>query len=268
MLSRKMAVSDIFYPENKIILKEMIDDFFDNINQDFDIINPKALVCPHAGYIYSGQVASYSYKLLQKNIKTIPKTIVLLCPTHYVDFLGVSVGLYDELETPFGNLKVDKKLGENLLTNYPEFFKTNFESQDKEHSMEVQLPLLKYIIGEQDIKILPLVFGQINPLEIGYILNDILKEKNVFIIVSSDLSHYKDYNTATNLDKKSINSFLSKDLKDIINNADACGLYPWLCLDQIAILNNWDVKLLKYLNSGDTTGSKDKVVGYSSLVYY
>ncbi|MDD5769429.1 MAG: AmmeMemoRadiSam system protein B [Candidatus Gracilibacteria bacterium] len=268
MLSRKMSFAGMFYPGNKIELKKMIDIFFDNINEKIDIQKPKALVCPHAGYIYSGQVASYSYELLQRNLKNIPKTIVLLCPTHYVNFFGVSVGSYEKLKTPFGDLEVDKKLAEKLLTNYPNYFVNNFEAQDKEHSLEVQLPFLKYILQERNVKILPLIFGQINPLEIGEILSKILKENEIFFIVSSDLSHYNSYEVAKDLDKKTINSFISKDINNVINEADACGIYPWLCLEKIAILNNWNVKLLKYQNSGDTAGDKQKVVGYSSLVYY
>lgn len=268
MISRKMTVSDKFYPWDKTELKNMIDTFLKNTELKIDIPPPKAFVCPHAWYIYSWQVASYSYKLLQYNLENIPETIILLCPSHYVNFFWVSIWLYDKLDTPFWLLDVDTKLWEELLTNYQGIFKLNYEAQDKEHSLEVQLPFLKYIIWKKNIKILPLIFWDINPIEIWIILNNLLKERDVFFIVSSDLSHYKNYDKALELDTKTIDSFLSKNLNTIINNADACGLYPWICLEKIAILNNWKIKLLKYLNSWDTSWNKNEVVGYSSLVYY
>ncbi len=267
MLSRKMSVSDTFYPWDKNILKNMINDFFEKVTFDFKKV-PKALVCPHAWYIYSWQTASYSYKLLQENLDKIPKTIILLCPSHYVEFKWVSVWIYDKLKTPFWDLEVDKDLARNLLKNYSEYFLTNYEALDKEHSLEVQLPFLKYIIKDKDFKILPLVFWDVNPFKIWEILNAISKDNRIFFIVSSDLSHYLEYSDACDVDKNTIDSFLSKDNKEIFENAEACWIYPWLSINEIANINNWKTELLKYQNSWDTAWGKDRVVGYGSLVYY
>ncbi|MDD5213141.1 MAG: AmmeMemoRadiSam system protein B [Candidatus Gracilibacteria bacterium] len=268
MLSREMSVSNMFYSSDKYYLEKKFRDFFSNIKSVLIPRKIKALVCPHAGYVYSGQVASHSYKLLEKELEQIPKTIVLLCPSHYVNFKGVSVGLYDKLKTPFGDLEVDKILGENLLGNYPTYFTLNYKASNGEHSMEVQLPFLKYIIKDKKIKILPLVFGEIDSIKIGEILDNVFKKYPMLFIVSSDLNHYFSYDDAIKCDKKSISAVLSENTDKIIANVEACGVGPWLALNQIASRNKWKRKLLKYQNSGDTAGGKDEVVGYASLAYF
>lgn len=268
MVTREMAVSNLFYSADKYYLEKKFRDFFSWIKSIFIPRKPKALVCPHAGYIYSWQVASYSYKLLEHDLGKIPHTIVLLCPSHYVNFKWVSVWLYDMLKTPFWDLEVDKLLAEKLLNDYPEHFTLNYKANNGEHSMEVQLPFLKYIIKDKNFKILPLIFWYSDPVIIWWILDEISKKYPLFYIVSSDLSHYMPYENAVKMDKKTINSFLSEDTQKIVNNAEACWVYPWLALNEIASRNKWQAKLLKYQNSWDTAWGKEQVVGYASLAYF
>lgn len=268
MFNRKTTVAWIFYPSDKNELKWLINNFMDNISTAEKIKDLKAVVCPHAWYIYSWQVAAYSYKTIQDNLDSISKkTIILLCPSHFVSLNKVAVWLYDELETPLGNLCVNKKLWDELINSYPDYFTENFEAFEQEHSLEVQLPFLKYIFWEKDIKILPLIFWWVDFKEIWKMLDLFYKREDLFFIVSSDLSHYKKYNEATTIDLNTLTTFLTTNSLIIAESADACWIYPWITLNEIATLNNWNPKLLKYLNSWDTAWDRDRVVGYASVIY-
>lgn len=264
---RKEAVANMFYPADKTELKAMIRSFLAKVKLKEKYENTKAVVCPHAWYIYSGEIAAYSYKAIEENWENIPPTFVLLWPSHHNLFSWVSIWMYEAYSTPFWNIEVDLELWKDLINRFPEVFNELKEPHLKEHSLEVQLPFLKYISKWNDFKILPMIFWEVNPLLVWKMLNEILKEKDFFIIVSSDLSHYKPYNEAKEIDSKTIESFLSEDIDKIINNADACWAIPWVCLNEIAKLNNWKAKLLNYKNSWDTAWDKNRVVWYASLIY-
>ena len=268
MLIRKQTVANMFYPWDKRELLIMLNDFFNNTFIKWNNTFIKAVVCPHAWYVYSWETATYSYKIIKENWNDIKKkTIVLLCPSHYVNFGKVSVWLYDELETPLWNIKVDKKLWKKLINKFPEKFISDLTPHEKEHSLEVQLPFLKFIAWKDNFKVLPLVFWQTNPIEVWSILSGILKEEDIFLIVTSDLSHYENYTEAKQKDQITINNFLSLNTDNIILCSKACWINPWLALNEIARQNNWTPKLINYMNSWDTAWNKDKVVGYASVAY-
>jgi len=157
-------------------------------------------------------------------------------------------------------------LGKKLINEYPDYFSFIPAAFEQEHSYEVQLPFLQYIskfkFSNLKFKILPLVFGNVNPIEIGNILFELSKKEEIFFIVSSDLSHFMTYDSAVKIDEETINDFVDKDIDKIVHEAEACGIHPRLALTQIAIQAKWKPELLKYLNSGDTAGDKSRVVGY------
>jgi len=262
---KKANVAGMFYPADVGELEDMISKYLDAADgsgkQDL-----KAIVAPHAGYVYSGPAASYAYKAIQENWEDIPKTFVVMAPSHHAWFANASVWLYDEFEIPNGNIKVNKKLCEELINNYPECFSFVEEAYAQEHALEVQLPFLQHIAqGEFDI--VPLVFWDGDAVKIWDCLQKFAEKNNLFFIVSSDLSHFMPYDTANKVDEISLNNFVNKDLEKIATSSDACGIKPWTALTEIAIKNNWTPKLLKHENSGDTAGDKSKVVGYASLIY-
>ena len=267
MSKRKEAVAGMFYPSNKIELENMIKSYLDKVELKEKLDSIKAVVCPHAWYIYSWEIAAYSYKAIEKNWDNIPKTFVILWPSHYSYFSWVSVWMYDYFSTPLWDIEVDKSLWEDLMNKYPDIFNNFEEAHIKEHSLEVQLPFLKYISAWRDFKILPMIFWEVDPIIVWEILNELKKENDFFIIVSSDLSHYKSYDEAIELDDRTLKSFMWEKLEDIKNDAEACWVAPWICLNQIAKLNNWKVELLDYRNSWDTSWTKEQVVGYASLIY-
>ncbi len=257
-----------FYPENPDVLQSEIAKLFRNADEinTKDIKKFHGIVSPHAGYIYSGQVAAYGYRLIQDNLEKISKTFILLCPSHFEYFKGVAVWMFDEFETPIWNLKVNINLAQKLLDKYPDNFINSPIIFEKEHSLETQLPFIRYISDK--IQILPLIYWETNVIEIWNILSKISDEEDTFFIVSTDLSHYEEYEKACKIDADTIQAFLSKDIKTITTTMWACWTHPWLSLTQISIKKNWEVKLLKYLNSGDTAWGKERVVWYGSILYY
>ncbi len=267
-------VAGAFYPSDKTKLLSLLDSFFANVKIDKEIKDLKAIVAPHAGYIYSGQVAAYSYTILQEylkfkisNSKFQISTFVILAPSHYEYFEGVSVGVFDKFETPLGTIDTDMELGKKLINQYPDTFSFVPAAFDQEHSYEVQLPFLQYIATGK-YKILPLIFWNVNPIQVGDILFELSKKKEMFFIVSSDLSHFMEYSNAVKTDEDTLNDFIEKDITKIVNEADACGIHPRLALTEIAIKAKRKPELLKYLNSWDTAWDKSRVVGYGSVIYH
>jgi len=167
-------VADQFYPGDKQQLTQMLDGFFANIKKEKKFKNLKAIVAPHAGYIYSGQVAAYSYQVLKEHLEEIKDkdiTFVIMAPSHYEYFEGVSIGLYDAFETPLGRISVDKELGKKLIDSHPKYFSFNEAAYEQEHALEVQLPFLQYIFHNlesriQNLKLLPMIFGNTDPIEV------------------------------------------------------------------------------------------------------
>lgn len=265
-------VAGAFYPADKATIISMLDSFFNNIKIDKEIDNLKAIVAPHAWYIFSWPVAAYSYQTVKDHWKKIPKTFIIMAPSHYEYFEWISVWLFEKFETPLGTLETDRELGKKLINQYPDFFSFVPTAFNQEHSYEVQLPFLQYIsksqIPNSTFKILPLVFGNVNPIQVGDILFELSKKEKIFFIVSSDLSHFMEYSNAVKTDEETLNDFVEKDREKIVNEADACGIHPRLALTEIAIKAKWKPKVLKYLNSWDTAWDKSRVVGYSAVAYY
>ncbi len=265
MKIRPMAVAWGFYPAHPQVLKQMLDEFFEAAQVSLEK-KPESAQAPHAGYIYSWIVAAYTYKAMAQHLKDLPSNIVILAPSHYAAFEGVSVGLFEELQTPLSSLRGNPELWELLLREHPGLFVGYQEPQLPEHAVETQLPFLRYIFDLvwEEKPVLPLVFGQVDIVAVGEVL---ARLDDTFFVVSSDLSHYLPYEEAILKDQRTLEAFLSQDLQAIIEGADACGKRPWTALTVVSLLKKRQPKLLKYLNSWDTAGDKSRVVGYSSVVY-
>lgn len=265
---RPLAVAGQFYPASKVVLEQMFEQFFADVNlPNEDYSKLKAVVAPHAWYIYSWPIAAYSYKAIKKALDYIPKNILILAPSHYEGFVWVSIWLFEKYDTLFWTLNWNIDLAKDLLKNYPDYFIDFPQAQLPEHALEVQLPFLRYILKDRvnEFKVLSLVFGQVDVVKVGEILANL---NDVFIIVSSDLSHYLPYNQAIEKDKETLQAFLSKNFEAIAQKADACWIYPWASLDIIALKKNYKPVLFKYANSWDTAWDKSAVVGYASVGYF
>jgi len=259
---RHPIVAGTFYPDNPEILKKMIQGFLDNATVEKHKSPVKAIIVPHAGYIYSGPVAAYAFKL----IENCPyEKIFLLGPSHNFSFDNLVSCAKKYWQTPLGKVEILSKDDFPKLKQKKEIIESS-EIHQPEHSLEVQLPFLQTVLG--DFKIFPLLTGNIiNYKKISDILMSIYDEKTLFLI-SSDLSHYLPYSEAKMIDKVTIDAILANDIERFNEYGNACGKTSIEILLNIAHKKQWKSKLLCAMNSGETSGDKNQVVGYASIIFY
>ena len=230
-----------------------------------------ALISPHAGYMYSGQVAAHAYKLLEGKKYDI---VVIVSPSHRAYFQGASVYPMGGYRTPLGIVPVAEEITEALMKKSPHI---DFipQAHSQEHSLEIQLPFLQVVL--KDFRLVPIVMGQQDlPMckELGAAIADVIKGKNALLIASTDLSHFHTYDEAVALDRKfvqNVDAFdpegLSKALKG--GQCEACGGGPVVAVMLAAQALGADKsEVLNYANSGDVTGDHDRVVGYMAGALY
>lgn len=246
----------MFYPGNPEVLKKTVRKFIDDA-KEFDLPNLKALICPHAGYQYSGPIAGFSYRQLKK-IQKKPSAFFLIGPSHYA-YIDVSVGNFEAYETPIGPIKVNQKICGELIKSGLPFIP---ETHTNEHCLEVQLPFLKSVCPEAEI--VPILCGSISPDELVGKLDHYFQNPDCFFIISSDFSHYLSYEDAILRDKHSLKIIESANIANE-NQIDACGVIGIRMIMRLAKKYGYKIKLLDYRNSGDTAGDKKGVVGYGAL---
>jgi len=259
---RQPAVAGRFYPETKTELQTVVNQHLDTALCASDAPVPKAIIAPHAGFIYSGAVAASVYALL-KPVKNTIKRVVLLGPCHRVGITGLALSAADAFSTPLGDVDIDHNQDSAIL-NYEQvqiFDKTH----EQEHSLEVHLPFLQTVLS--DFKLIPLVVGETAPEKVWDILNLLWGGDETLIVISSDLSHFHDYETAVTLDKATATAIENLSPQDI-SSGGACGRFPIAGLLVGAALKNLTVETLDLRNSGDTAGPKEKVVGYGAWAFY
>lgn len=257
---RKPAVAGSFYPADPKQLDRMVDELLAMASRP-PTQPPKAVVAPHAGYVYSGPVAAYSFRTLEPLAGTSP-TVFLMGPAHYLAFEGVSTGSYTYWETPLGQVPVDTERVGELLERSALFTSTD-EPHQPEHSLEVELPFLQAVLG--DFRLVPLLFGITNPLAIAGQLQAVLRPGDL-VVVSTDLSHYHPDEEARKLDAATLEAALALDAPALLKH-EACGRHPWAALTALAAGRSWRPELLAYATSGDTSGDRTRVVGYAALRY-
>ncbi len=260
MKVRDAVVAGAFYPADKEELKMMVKQFIAAAPL-LQIPCITTIIAPHAGYIYSGPVAGYSYRQLDNLDKSKHWTIFLIGPSHYSYFKGVSVGLFDIYKTPLGVVNVSKTT-KKLLSK--EDFHFILEAHLEEHSLEVQLPFLQVALPH--FEIVPIITGDISPNYLGTALANYAPENSIFL-VSSDLSHYHSYETARDLDSHCNDAVEKLSLKELAI-CEACGKVGIATVIYLAKKNKWKSKVLHYATSGDVVGSKTQVVGYGAYVFY
>jgi MEMO1 family protein len=258
MSIRKSVVSGSFYPEKKEEILKYIN-HFNSVKTNLETFeNIKAIIVPHAGYIYSGFTANLAYKsVLKKSFKRI----VVFGPSHKVYLKGASVALYDEYETPLGNLKIDKEFSQNLIDKY-DFLDFNVECEF-EHSTETQAPFIKHYFGE--VQLVEIVYGEIDYEDLSKVIDEVLTDVDNFVIISTDLSHFYTQEEANKKDNICLNAIDKKDL-EMFDYCEACGKTGVKALINWAIKNNYETKVLNYCTSADVTKDKSRVVGYTSAL--
>jgi AmmeMemoRadiSam system protein B len=219
---------------------------------------PKAVIVPHAGYIYSGPVAASAYAQLIPYRSVITR-VILLGPCHRVPLRGLATPSADNFETPLGSIPVDHDAINDILA-LPQVIEYDLTHQ-QEHSLEVQLPFLQEVLDQ--FTLVPLVVGDTTAEEISEVLELLWGGSETLIVISSDLSHYHDYATAQSMDGLTCKAIEALDGRSI-SHEQACGRNPLLGLLMSAQRHNMKVTTLDLRNSGDTAGSKDQVVGYGA----
>jgi AmmeMemoRadiSam system protein B len=250
-------VAGAFYPDDAAELASMVDGFLAKA-EPAPLQNLRGMVCPHAGFVYSGPTAAYCYKLLQG--LTVDH-VAILAPSHRVAFVGVSIPEVDAYRTPLGLVLVSEQV-KHFANQGP--FIYNPQAHAQEHSLEVQLPFLQRVL--QGTKIIPMVFGEANVAEVARRLGQHLGPKSI-VVASSDLSHYHPYEVAQRLDRSAIDAILSLDVEGL-RDQEVCGKWPVAALMLLAKQKGRKATLLDYRNSGDTAGSKAQVVGYAAIAFY
>ncbi|MDH3319662.1 MAG: AmmeMemoRadiSam system protein B [Betaproteobacteria bacterium] len=259
---RPAAVAGMFYPRDALVLQREVADLIDGVeNLAPRFGHPKALIVPHAGYIYSGPVAARAYDELAAG-RGIVKRVVLLGPVHRVPVRGLALPGVDAFETPLGRVPVDAQ-GVRTLAPYRQVV-TSPAAHAAEHSLEVQLPFLQKMLGE--FALVPLAVGEARPQEVREVIERLWGGPETLFVVSTDLSHYHPYDQARLIDQSTLARIATFDTD--INHEEACGATPLNGFLAAAKARGLSIRLLGACNSGDTAGGKDRVVGYSSFALY
>ncbi len=256
---RQPAVAGTFYPRNPRELAQTIDTLLAGARSDAPA--PKAIIAPHAGYIYSGAVAARVYARVRNGRDSIHR-VILLGPSHRVPLRGIAACSAPAYLTPLGEVSIDREAVNSIAPLKQ--VQLNDQAHAFEHSLEVHLPFLQRVLDE--FTLVPLVVGEARPEEVHEVLNVLWGGAETLIVVSSDLSHYHDYATAQRLDRATSEAIVEL-LPDRIRYEDACGRNPVSGLLLTARLRGLHAELIDLRNSGDTAGPKDHVVGYGAYAF-
>jgi AmmeMemoRadiSam system protein B len=268
---RKSAIAGSWYPGNPSVLRNDIEKYFRSVGDvqvDREIVG---IIAPHAGYVYSGQIAAYAYKLICGNNYDV---VIVIGPSHRHAFHGVSIYGRGGYETPLGIVPVDEVLSLDIKA-LSKVVQDIPAAHLQEHSVEIQLPFLQVALGH--FHFVPLVMGDQSVdtcRELAEVIYQATRSKKTLVVGSSDLSHFHNYNAATKLDAVVLQHLKDADatglLKSLAGEAtEACGGGPMVVAMLVAgKMGANKARLLKYANSGDVTGDKSSVVGYAAAVYY
>jgi MEMO1 family protein len=270
---RAPAVAGAFYPSDPAQLSQVLDALLAGAKAHTVEGELRAILCPHAGYVYSGPIAAEAYRLLPGHSY---ETVVVLAPSHYALFRGASVIAEDSYRTPLGDVPVSPKarqwakaapfvLEPKCPVQSPQTRQVAEATPETfEHSGEVQVPFLQKTL--QNFSLISIVTGEVDPEKLARALADRLDDRTL-LVVSTDLSHYHPYEDARQLDTSCVNGILALD-PAAVKTESACGRTGVLTLLELAKLKGWKAKLVDYRNSGDTAGNKDGVVGYAAIAFY
>lgn len=259
---RSAAVAGTFYPAYSKVLAQDLSVLLSagqtRISRTAQ--TPKAIIVPHAGYIYSGAIAASAYACLLA-ARSVIKRVVLLGPVHRVPVRGLALPGADVFTTPLGDVPIDQDAVSSLANMRQVVESPSAHAQ--EHSLEVQLPFLQHIL--EDFRLVPLAVGDATPEEVAQVLERLWGGPETLIVVSSDLSHFLPYDVAQRADGNTAEQIL--DLRESLSHGQACGGTPVNGLLLAAKRHRLKPQLLDLRNSGDTAGDKDRVVGYASFAF-
>ena len=259
---RSAAVAGMFYPGDAGTLAKELDELFGGVEETEPQLGfPKALIVPHAGYIYSGGVAAHAYEALAP-ARGIVRRVVMLGPVHRVPVRGLAIPSDEAFATPLGLVPIDRAALDQVR-NLPQVV-TSDRAHLQEHALEVQLPFLQRQLG--NFALVPFAVGEASVREVAQVVERLWGARETLIVISTDLSHYHPYGEARAIDGATlgrIGSFATD-----VHHEEACGATPLNGFLALAKARNLSIRLLAACNSGDTAGGKGQVVGYSAFALY
>ncbi|MDR2566140.1 MAG: AmmeMemoRadiSam system protein B [Bifidobacteriaceae bacterium] len=259
---RLPAVAGLFYPDRPDELSAQVDTLLAEARREPSAVDArvpvKALIAPHAGYVYSGPTAAIGYAALGGGYERV----VLLGPCHHVGTPYLALPGADWFRTPLGDVPVWRE-GVAAIEALPNVI-VSPEVHAREHSLEVHLPFIQTVLGRQT-PVLPLAVGWAAPTSVAAVLDAVWGGPETLIVVSSDLSHYLPYDTARQVDQDTLTQVMA--LSSELSGDQACGVYPVNGLGRAARGRRLRPQLLDYRNSGDTAGDHGRVVGYAAVAY-
>ncbi len=256
---RTAAVAGTFYPGHAATLARDLATMLAEARTDARC--PKAIIAPHAGYVYSGPIAASLYARVSNGARSI-RRVILLGPSHRVGFRGIAASSADIFRTPLGDITIDREAVQSIL-GLPNTGILD-QAHQQEHSLEVHLPFLQVVL--EDFTLVPLVIGDAAAEDVARVLKTLWGGDETLIVISSDLSHYKPYLEAQQADGETCRKI--EALEDNIKGDQACGCRPINGLLHLARQTGLTVEAIDIRNSGDTAGSEDSVVGYGAFVVF
>ena len=263
---RKASVQSLFYPKECAKVKTYIREFdhtFDTMNIPPEIKNiiPRAIIVPHAGYIYSGFTANFAYRFLKH---TKAKRIIVIGPSHHHPFKGISGSYYEKYDTPCGQMEIDSAYLFALAQKFNIGFET--KAHEKEHSTEVQLPFIQHYFPKT--KVIELIYGDIRAKTLANLISALLNNKENAVVISSDLSHFHNLKEAKVLDRNCLKGIEKLDLSELEKGCEACGIRGIQAMILSSKHLKLSSKLLDYRTSANVSHDINSVVGYMSAMFY
>ncbi|OQA29356.1 MAG: hypothetical protein BWY59_00384 [Verrucomicrobia bacterium ADurb.Bin345] len=256
---RRPAVAGMFYPADPRELRAMISEFMDQAAPARRA--PKAVIAPHAGYVYSGPIAASVYAQVAPAARQI-RRVILFGPSHRVPFTGLAASGADAFATPLGEVPLDREILPSLADLKQ--VRVLDQAHAQEHSLEVQLPFLQHVLPS--FKLVPLAVGDASPKEVAEVMDRLWGGPETLVVVSSDLSHYNDYKTASRMDRATSDA-IEQLRPEAIDYEQACGRIPIAGLLLVARKRGLKARTVDLRSSGDTAGPRDEVVGYGGYVF-
>ena len=255
---KQPSVAGTFYTGNPAELKNQIDMFALNSKNTYEA-KTRAVIVPHAGLVYSGQLAYEGISQLDKNIKNL----FIFAPAHRVGFLGLALSSFDIWQTPFGEIEINQEINQELINKFNAQY--NDEAIQPEHALEIQVPIIQKTF--QDVKIIPILIGQETPEIVEKIITEYYPNPEYGFIISSDLSHFHRNEDAVKIDNITA-QMIENGLTNRFSHEQACGATGIIGLVNFANKNHFSLIRINMTNSSKTTGDKSSVVGYGCWFLY
>jgi len=263
-MKRKAAVAGTFYPRRCREIEAMFVKFNEMAKKHFlkkELLKhkPRAIIVPHAGYIFSGYTANLAYRAAA-NSK--PKRIIVIGPSHHYYFKGISGAMYESFETSCGDIPIDKAYLEKIQKYFPVTFDP--KAHRKEHSTEVQMPFIRYYFPH--VKVVELVYGKVDANLLAKLIYALLKERENLVVISTDLSHFYTIEEAHKRDNVCLNAVAKGEPSILDKGCEACGFTGLKAMLTVVKKAGLKTEVLDYRTSADASGDTKRVVGYLSAL--